>query len=65
MYVIQIDVDAAQSKGFCALWPGYWAGIGYVEKPEDAILFVTKQQAALAAMGQHLGLNGCMKIICV
>ena len=63
MYILQLDHKAPGAWQFCIRWPGYWAGIGYVENKKDAVRFPTKRDASRAAMGTFVGLNGYMKVV--
>jgi hypothetical protein len=63
MYVLQLDHNSPDAWRYCVTWPGYWAGLGYVEKPEDAVPFPTEKAASMAALGTHFGLSGLLKVV--
>jgi hypothetical protein len=63
-YVLQLDPDlGVKSWQFGVRWPGYWSGVGYVEKSKDAVKFRSKRDAERVMLGTFVGLNGCMKIV--
>jgi hypothetical protein len=62
-YAIQLDPTVPQAWQFMVSWPGYWTGLGFVEKPQDALPFYRKRDAVQAMLGTFLGMNGCMKVV--
>ena len=63
LYVLQLNPDHPRAWEFCVSWPGFWAGIGYVENKKDAVKFHSKRDATNAASSTLAGLNGLLKIV--
>jgi len=64
-YALQLNPDAPHAWQFMVRWPGYWAGLGYVDDPRRAILFRSKKEANRIMVSIFVGLNGCMKVVAV
>lgn len=64
-YLLQLDPTVPQAWQFMVSWPGYWTGVGYVEKPQRALQFCRKRDALQAMAATFVGLNGCMKIVAI
>jgi hypothetical protein len=58
MYVLQLIPNVRY-----ATWPGFWAGMGYVDDPKRAIRFWRKKDAVLAASASFIGLNDGLRIV--
>jgi hypothetical protein len=61
-YALRLNPKHPRAWQFQVSWRGWYSGLGYVDKPKDALKFSSIKQARAAMAGTFVGLNGLMDI---